>query len=289
MENVIIASFDPTVFCSRTLSDIKSHQTLQFRVASRDYPRLCTAHLALKMPIVLTTSANIRKYAKAGAYPRLEAVYYDPFTRYFSVPSTIKDYDRVKSTFSEIINREPTDPEMLKFFKRCKNLAVNNFRRECSHAHQQRARPISLDDSDEEEDSTPALIPIDEVDEPAPPQIPTSKDMLNMSKEELEYWVNNHTSYLEDMKQKNKLEQQKKEKLEEELDKHAENACKVFKEHFSQPSFLSSFGYAKDADGWCRPIPNSNKTEIDTKRAFRSLWNTLDSELESGKFLREVD
>lgn len=150
MENVIIASFDPTVFGSRTLSDIKAHQTVTWKTITRDYPRLCTAHLATKMPIVLTTSANIRKYIKAGAYPKIDAIYYDPFTRYFHLPTTMKDYEKNKQKFEQIINREPTDPEIVKFFSRCRNIAKTNYTRSPTHKHQPLARAMPIDEEDEE-------------------------------------------------------------------------------------------------------------------------------------------
>lgn len=143
MENVVVASFDPTVFSPRPLSDLQAHRTLKWEIATRDYPRLCTAHLALKVPIVLTTSANIRKYHKAAAYPRLEAIYYDPFTRFYHVPLPIRPKEE---PFNQIINRTPTDGEMNRFFKRCKNIANKNYTRKVEHSHQPKAQALKLDE-----------------------------------------------------------------------------------------------------------------------------------------------
>lgn len=149
MENVIIASFDPTVFSSNTLSDIKTHQTVSWKTTVRDYPRLCTAHLATKMPIVLTTSANIRKYIKAGLFPKVDAIYYDPYTRYYHLPTTMKDYEKNKEKFENIINREPLDIHIVRFFTRCQNIAKTQYNRESTHCSQPKARCIPLIDEDE--------------------------------------------------------------------------------------------------------------------------------------------
>lgn len=140
MQNVIYAAFDPTVFSSRKLSDLTSFIPLKQEVIYRDFPRLTTAHLALRVPIVLATAANIRKYDKAGAFPNVNCIYYDPFTRFFSVPHPIK---QKQTKFLEILNRTPTDAEMVRYFKRLHNLAKSHYTRPTEHSHTYKARPIS--------------------------------------------------------------------------------------------------------------------------------------------------
>lgn len=145
MENVVIASFDPTMFGVHTLSDIKTHESVKWQTITRDYPRLCTAHLALKVPIVLTSSANIRKFKKAGAFPRREAVYYDPFVRnYYSPDATLN------SRFQRYINTTPTDEEMVRFFQRMHNIAKKQYTRQNEHSHQPKATVMKFDEEDEE-------------------------------------------------------------------------------------------------------------------------------------------
>lgn len=145
MENVVIASFDPTVFGIHTLSDLSQHRAVKWAVVTRDYPRLCTAHLALKVPIVLMSSSNIRKYKKAGAFPKLEAVYYDPFVRNWH-----SEKSNLSSEFASIINREPTDEEMVRYFQRMHNIAKKQYVRPTEHKHQPKATPMSFDSDDEE-------------------------------------------------------------------------------------------------------------------------------------------
>lgn len=145
MENVIIASFDPTVFGLHPLSDIKTHSTVKWTTITRDYPRLCTAHLALKVPVVLMSSANIRKFTKAGAWPRQDAIYYDPFVRNYYSPEP-----NLKTKFDRYINTEPTDEQMVRFFQRMHNIAKNQYKRPSEHTHQPRATPMQFDGDGEE-------------------------------------------------------------------------------------------------------------------------------------------
>lgn len=152
MENVVVASFDPSIFSSRPLSDMAAYKTIKFEIVTRDFPRLCTAHLALHVPIVLTTAANIRKYIKAGLYPKLEAVYYDPYTRNFHLPKPIEDKTQI---FESILNRTPTDTEMIRFFRRQHNIAKQNYKRVEEHRHQPKAKPLyglDLDASSDEDE-----------------------------------------------------------------------------------------------------------------------------------------
>jgi len=145
MENVVVASFDPTVFSSNPLSDMVSFSTIKWKQAVLNYPRLCTAHLALKMPIVLTTAANIRKREKSRCFPRITAVYFDAFTRQFHVPSQCPNQKEVEAKFSQILNATSTDEEIVRFFTRCANIAKNNYRRKNEHRHMPKAIPVDLE------------------------------------------------------------------------------------------------------------------------------------------------
>lgn len=156
MDHVIVASFDPTIFGRNPLSNLKDHVKLPASTIYRDFPRLCTAHLALKVPIVLETSANIRKYKKAGAYPKIEAIYYDPYTRWFNVPTQSRKAKELDEKFSKIANREATDPEMIRFFQRCHNLAKRNLTRIPSHQHQPLAQSIPDEAPEDECEGSPA-------------------------------------------------------------------------------------------------------------------------------------
>lgn len=152
MENVVVASFDPTIFSSRPLSDLENHKTLPWSTIKRDFPRLCTIHLATKLPVVLATSSTIRKYNKAGVFPRNDAIFFDPFTRHYHIPVLAKQREQNKLKLESILNREPTDEELIKFFKRCHNLAKSNFTRTTTHIGIRRAIELNLDSDTEEED-----------------------------------------------------------------------------------------------------------------------------------------
>jgi hypothetical protein len=141
MENVCVASFDPSIFSSRPLSDLSSFSTTRATIIYRDFPRLCTSHLALKVPIVLATAANIRKYAKVNCYPQDRAVYYDLHTRFYKLPETISSKEHI---FEAIINREPTDAELVRYFKRCANIAKHQYTKPDTHRHQPKAKTITL-------------------------------------------------------------------------------------------------------------------------------------------------
>lgn len=152
MENVIIASFDPTVFGVRTLSDLESFRNLKAPVIYRDFPRLCTAHLALKVPIVLATAANIRKYQRVKTWPQEKAIYYDCYTRCYEAGPQVQDKTEI---FRDIINRTPTDDEMVRYFQRCHNISKKNYTRTAEHRHMPRARPLGqLTNSDDELDES---------------------------------------------------------------------------------------------------------------------------------------
>lgn len=163
MENVVVASFDPTVFSSNPLSDTKSFITVKWNQIVLNYPRLCTAHLALKMPIVLCTAASIRQREKARLFPRVKAVYFDAFTRQFHVPTGCPDKIAVEIKFREILNKTSTDEEIVRFFTRCANIAKNNYRRKNEHAHMPKAQPVDLELSDTEDEEPHSILEADRI------------------------------------------------------------------------------------------------------------------------------
>lgn len=123
MENVfsvkvLVASFDPTVFGRRRLSDLQSFSPLKWMDIACTFPKLFIARKKLGVPVVLATSANIRKYEKRQSWPKKEAIYFDPF-----VSASASPVPRLLSEFRKIFSTPATSEEVCAWFKRCFNIA----------------------------------------------------------------------------------------------------------------------------------------------------------------------
>lgn len=116
--NVFFASADPTVYSPNCLSDLQSFQPVKFTKIQDDLPRLCRAHLELKVPIAFATAAFIRKYTKAGVWPRKEAIFYDLYTGSFGSGD-----EQLLGKFRVSITKPLTPNNIVRFFKRLHNIA----------------------------------------------------------------------------------------------------------------------------------------------------------------------
>lgn len=113
-----VASFDPTVFGSKCLSDINSFYSINWQRFTERAVRLCRLHKMLKVPIVLCTAANIRKHTKAKCWPKEKAIYYDAHVQQAASPDS-----ELLRRFLELYNQPLDGLDYVNYFQRIANIA----------------------------------------------------------------------------------------------------------------------------------------------------------------------
>lgn len=124
MEKVIFATFDPTVFTARCISEMDSFRTLKFSLACEVYNKLAEAHKKLKVPIHVVTAATLRNWKRKNTFPRKDSIYYDPYTG-MSCTGTCKDPPQ--EFYKILATLEIPNDFTLRFFKRANNIAKHRF------------------------------------------------------------------------------------------------------------------------------------------------------------------
>lgn len=123
MEKVLLATFDPTVFGTKTISEIDAFSTMKFRQACDLYTKLAAAHRILKVPIHIVTASTLRNWRRKGTFPKKESIYYDPYTGM----SCSGNCSNAPPRFLEILNSPIPDPAIVRTFQRANNIAKKEF------------------------------------------------------------------------------------------------------------------------------------------------------------------
>lgn len=114
MENVIVSTFDSTIYTSRPLSDLTSFAPLKAGSIYNFFPKLERAAQAISADVILCTRANILKYKKANAYPKYGSVYFDCFTS-----TADSDSPTLLTKFQQSFDQPISSADIRNFFEHC--------------------------------------------------------------------------------------------------------------------------------------------------------------------------